>query len=405
MPAGVEGFVPGRLTMARESRALRQNELADLVGKTPATVSKWESESNRQTPEPATLTILAEVLTVEIDWFFKPLVNSNRDGAIFYRSLKGELELLRNKARSRLGFVEAIEEVVSDYVDLPPLDIPDLLDGRDVSSIRLEEIDGYAEALRDHWAVPDGPITDLLLLIENAGVVVAEDEIGSLKLDGVSRWSETTKRPYVLLAKDKRVGARRRLDAAHELAHVVLHRNVSKEGLVEHFDIIEDQAMAFAGALLMPANEFSDDVYSLSLDALVQIKAKWKVSVGAMIKRLSNLGRFSHEYERRLWQYYSARRWRGNEPLDDVLPVEGAHSLRSSIEVIVEGNAASPNELRREIGLSASDICGLIDLPIDFFEPRAANVVRLKPQPRQIDPATETDTGTVVTFNQKIRDN
>lgn len=418
MPAGVKNFVPRRLTMAREARALLRKELAERVGKTPATVSKWESEDYSQTPEPATLSKLAETLAVEPDWFFKPFCSTKsyitlsadpglgktQTSAVFYRSLKSELGVLRAKARARLGFVEAIEEVVSDYVDLPDVDIPDLLDGRDALRVRKEEIEGYADALRDHWALPDGPVEDLLLIIENAGIVVAEDEIGSLKLDGISRWSEESGRPYVLLAKDKRVGARRRLDAAHELAHVVLHREISQDDLQEHFDLIEDQAMAFAGAFLMPAREFGDDVYSLSLDALLQIKAKWKVSVGAMIKRLSSLGTISNEYERRLWQYYSYRRWRGREPLDDVLPIEGAQNLRTSIEAIVADGGATPNELRKEIGISASDICGLLDLPRDYFEPHTANVVRLKPQRRKFEVSAEetNETGTIITlFSQK----
>jgi Zn-dependent peptidase ImmA (M78 family)/DNA-binding XRE family transcriptional regulator len=399
MPVGVEGFVPGRLRMAREARALRQNVLADLVGKTPASVSKWESNENPQTPEPQTLGKLAEVLHVEADWFFK-LLGRQTDTAVFYRSLKGELELLRNKADARLGFVEAIEEVLSDYVDLPSLDVPDLLEGREISTLRLEEIDGYAEGLRDHWDVPEGPIEDLMLLIENAGIVVAEDEIGSLKLDGVSRWSAATARPYMLLAKDKRVGVRRRLDAAHELGHIVLHRHLTRADLIRHFDIIEDQAMAFAGAFLLPERDFCDDIYSLSLDAMMRVKAKWRVSIGAMIKRLSNLGKFSAEYERRLWQYYSYRRWRGNEPLDDELPVESPESLREAVTVIVEGKAARPNQLRREIGLSAEDICVLIGLPTDYFEPRSANVVRLKPHIRSVGETEETTgDGTIVSFS------
>lgn len=413
MPAGVKNFVPGRLMMAREARGMRQRELAARIGKAAATVSKWESDGYSQTPEPATLGKLAEALTVEPDWFFKPFStarhfsaqrmgssNSPRATAVFYRSLKSELGLLRAKARARLGFVEAIDEVLSEYVELPPVDVPDVLDGRDVLRMRMDDIEGCAAALRDHWAMPEGPVDDLLLLIENAGIVAAEDEIGSLKLDGVSRWSEETGRPYMLLAKDKRVGARRRLDAAHELAHIVLHRGVSQQDLEEHFDLIEDQAMIFAGALLMPATEFSDDVYSLSLDALLQIKARWKVSVGAMIKRLRSLEVISPEYERRLWQYYSYKRWRGNEPLDDVLPVEGPHNLRSSVEAIVEGDAATPGQLRKEIGLSAADICGLADLPENYFEPRAPNIVRLEPQRRRLQATGDeaTETGTIIVY-------
>lgn len=400
MPAGVEGFVPGRLTMAREARALRQTELADLIDKSPATVSKYESAANPQRPDPAILPRLAEVLQVDMGWFFKPLAERT-DTAVFYRSLVGELELMRNKARARLGFVEVIEETLSQYVDLPEVDVPDLLDGRDYRTLRREDFDFYAASLRDRWELGDGPIEDLLLVIENAGIVVAEDEIGSVKLDGVSWWSQASGRPYMLVAQDKNVAVRRRLDAAHEMAHIVLHRHVSPEDLKRDFRLIEEQAMAFAGAFLLPAETFGDDVYSLSLEALVALKPKWKVSVGAMIKRLAHLGTISEHYERRLWQYYSYRKWRTREPLDDVIPVEQPQNLRSSIEMLLQDNIVSRRELLREMGLSAEDVSSLAGLPESFFDADPPNLVRLKPSVRRQDEGGETGGGTIVPFGER----
>lgn len=400
MPAGVEGFVPGRLTMAREARALRQTELADLIDKSPATVSKYESAVNPQRPDPAILPRLAEVLQVDMGWFFKPLVERT-DTAVFYRSLVGELELMRNKARARLGFVEVIEETLSQYVDLPEVDVPDLLDGRDYRTLRREDFDFYAASLRDHWELGDGPIEDLLLVIENAGIVVAEDEIGSVKLDGVSWWSLASGRPYMLVAQDKNVAVRRRLDAAHEMAHIVLHRHVSPEDLKRDFRLIEEQAMAFAGAFLLPAETFGDDVYSHSLEALVALKPKWKVSVGAMIKRLAHLGAISEHYERRLWQYYSYRKWRTREPLDDVIPVEQPQNLRSSIEMLLQDNIVSRRELLREMGLSAEDVSSLAGFPVSFFDTDPPNLVRLKPSVRRHGESVEPEGGTVVPFGER----
>ncbi|MBN9549402.1 MAG: ImmA/IrrE family metallo-endopeptidase [Alphaproteobacteria bacterium] len=401
MPAGVEGFVPGRLTMAREARALRQTELADLINRSPATVSKYESIASPQRPDPAILPRLAEVLQVDMGWFFKPLVQQEGT-AVFYRSLVSELELMRNKARARLGFVEAIEETLSQYVDLPEVDVPDLLEGRDYRTLRREDFDFYAAALRDHWDLGDGPIEDLLLVIENAGIVVAEDEIGSVKLDGVSWWSLATGRPYMLVAQDKNVAVRRRLDAAHEMAHVVLHRYVGPEDLKRDFRLIEEQAMAFAGAFLLPAETFGDEVYSHSLEALVALKSKWKVSVGAMIKRLGHLGSISEHYERRLWQYYSYRKWRAREPLDDIITVEQPQNLRSSIEMLVEDDFISRGELLRETGLSAQDLCSLTGLPTDFFDAAPANLVRLRPSVKRWEDDDENLTsGIIVPFGER----
>lgn len=381
MPAGVEGFVPGRLRMARQARALRQTELAALIGKSDATVSKYESEGQR--PDPAVLPRLAEVLGVETSWFFRPL-EARDETAVFNRSLVSELGVMRDKAKARLGYVEAIEETLSGYVDLPDLDVPDLLAGQDYRSLRREDIDLCAQALRNHWDLGDGPIEDLLLIIENAGIVVAEDEIGSVKLDGVSWWSPTTDRPYMLLAQDKNVAVRRRLDAAHELGHIILHRKVGPLELQRDFKMIEEQAMAFAGAFLLPAETFGEEVYSYSLDTLVGLKPRWKASVGAMIKRLSHIGAISDHYERRLWQYHSYRKWRAREPLDDEIPVEQPQNLRSSIELVVNEGVLTRHELLREVGLSAADVTSLTGLPPDYFAKPPGQQGRLKPALRLV---------------------
>lgn len=308
---------------------------------------------------------------------------------------------MRNKARARLGFVEAIEETLSQYIELPDVDVPDILNGKDYRTLRRGDFDFYASALREHWDLGEGPIDDLLLVIENAGIVVAEDEIGSVKLDGVSWWSLATGRPYMLVAQDKNVAVRRRLDAAHEMAHVVLHRNVSPEDLKRDFRLIEEQAMAFAGAFLLPAETFEDDVYSHSLEALVALKSKWKVSVGVMIKRLSHLEVISEQYERRLWQYYSYRKWRTREPLDDIIPVEQPQNLRSAIEMLIEDKVISRRDLLHETGLSAGDVCSLTGLPASFFDNDPRNVVRLRPSVKRLEDKDGQAGDNVVPFTDK----
>lgn len=375
MPAGAEGFESGRLTMAREARAMRKRELAQKLDRPEATISKWENQIQR--PEPSAIPVMAEALSVDPGWFFKSLDNDRP--AVFNRSLVSELELMRDRARARLGFVEAIEQTLGEHIALPDVDIPDLLGGTDYRDLRGDDLEGIASELRNHWNLPDGPLSDILLVMENAGIVVAEDEIGSVKLDGVSWWSGRTKRPYVLLARDKKSAARRRFDSAHELAHIVLHRSVSPEQLVENFSLIEDQAMALAGALLMPSADFKSSVYSVSLDSLLSLKEEWGVSVGAMIKRLANLGEISPHNERRLWQYYSARRWRTREPLDDQIPIELPENLKTSIEMLVTEDGISPQALLREIGLSASDVIMLCGLPDGFFEEKRPNPTRVRP--------------------------
>jgi Zn-dependent peptidase ImmA (M78 family) len=395
MPSGAEGFIPGRLTMAREARGLKKRDLAQHLNRTESAVSKWESASKPQSPEPSILPQLAEFLSVGLSWFWRP-IRSDDTSAVFYRSLVSELEALRKKARGRLGFLQAIEETLSEHVEFPDIDLPNFVEGRNFTELRADDIEYCARELREHWGVDDGPVDDLLLVIENAGIAVGEDDMGSLKLDGLSRWPTDAARPYILLTRDKKTGVRRRLDAAHELGHLVLHRNLNQGDLDKHFHLIEEQAMVFAGAFLMPAKEFQEDVYSLSLDALLSIKETWLVSVGAMIKRLSNLGLIQEPYERRLWQYYSARKWRGHEPLDDKLPIERPHNLSDGLHIVIDEHVCTRAELLHEIGLQAHDICALIGIPENFFDPEPKNVVRLRPQVRKVDDDGSSDGAEIV---------
>lgn len=379
MPAGAEGFQSGRLTMVREARAMKKCDLAVALSRTDATISKWENGTQR--PDPSTVADIAAALKVSPSWFFLPLENDER--AVFYRSLSTELKTMRSRARARLGFVEAIEGVLSQYMDFPDTDIPDLLDDTDFRHLRVDDIERIAEELRSHWQLGRGPISDLILLMENAGIILGEDEIGSIKLDGVSWWSSRTDRPYVLLAQDKKSGVRRRLDAAHELAHLVLHREVTPEQLVEHFSLIEGQAMALAGALLMPAREFKRSVYSMSLDGLLSIKREWGVSVGAMIKRLANLGEINSFNERRLWQYHSQRKWRTREPLDNELRIETPENLKICIESLDESGELTREALIDEVGLSVDDIATLCGIAPEYFARRASTVERFVPRSKE----------------------
>ena len=400
MPSGVDGFVPGRLTMAREARGMRQVDLAAQIDLTPATISKWENEDQAQRPEPVNLSLLASALCVEPNWFLKGI--STDYSASFFRSLVGELELMRSKAKARLGFVEAIEDEVSEYVELPDVNVPDLMDGQAFLSLRYEDIELIASSLREQWDLGDGPIDDLLMVIENAGIIVAEDEIGSPKLDGLSRWSLSKERPYMFLAQDKRVAVRRRLDAAHELGHIILHKAVTQPELKNHFKLIEEQAMMFAGAFLLPAETYEDDIFSLSLDAMLATKEKWKVSVAAQIKRLSNMGKISDEYERRLWQYLSYRKWRTKEPLDDVLEIEQPHNLKESIEMLIGEKVLSSSEFIRGVGISKADVVALTGVADAVLDIQPEKVIRLRPKLKCED-GSEPDGDNVIPLNDRRR--
>jgi Zn-dependent peptidase ImmA (M78 family)/DNA-binding XRE family transcriptional regulator len=333
-------FVPARLTVARQAKGLKQKDLAEELQLVPATISKWESDAYGHGPDPLSVESLAAHLGVKSPWFYKPL-DSDKSRPAFFRSMRSELTAAREKAAAKLLFSYEIHEALDEFVEFPTPDVPHIAEGINHRTLSSDKIEALAVRLREYWGLRDDPIADLMVVLENAGIVVAETYLDSNKLDGVSSWFGDV--PVVLLAKDKDGGVRRRFDAAHELGHLVLHRGLSQDDIRTDLRLIEEQAMLFAGAFLLPASSFAVSSTNATLEHLSDIKPRWGVSIGAMIKRLSALNLISDNHERNLWKYYSYRQWRGNEPHDDHIHVERPENLKSALEILSEDD---PNSLR-----------------------------------------------------------
>jgi Zn-dependent peptidase ImmA (M78 family) len=203
-----------------------------------------------------------------------------------------------------------------------------------------------------------------------------------------------------LIARDKDTCVRSRMDAAHELGHLVLHHSLKPKTLNNSADFkeIERQAFHFAGAFLMPAESFSAEIWSPSLNAFVALKERWKASIGAMIMRCRKLDMLSEEYQRRLWKYYSARGWRKSEPQDDVLEPEHPRLLSRSVRLLVDEKVRGREALLSDFRLHGSDVEALCGLPRGYMTTESADVVTLPKLKRSGGP-TEGG-GSVVPFNR-----
>jgi Zn-dependent peptidase ImmA (M78 family)/transcriptional regulator with XRE-family HTH domain len=401
MRNGTPGFQESRLVEARDSRGLTQVALAELINRTSPSISRWEGGG--QSPEPEALDGLARALNLPVAFFLKPQPEHG-DSPMFFRSMASTTQMLRRRVRARLRWAQDISLSLQHWLDLPAVDVPQL-QITDYREIRDEDIERIANECRVRWGLGSGPISDVLLVLENTGITVVKEEVGSAAMDGLSNWSEADGRPYILIAKDKDTCVRSRLDAAHELGHLVLHRRVKERTLADAaaFKEIERQAYFFAGAFLLPAESFSTEVWSPSLNAFLALKERWKVSIGAMVKRCSALDMISDEYERRIWKYYSARSWRRSEPLDDVLQPESPRLLARSVQLLVEERVRTRRELLEEFRLPASDVEALCSLPRGYLTAEAAEVVglaRLKGASDNISAASPS-AGTVIPFGRR----
>ena len=367
-------FVRERLIEAREARGLSQADIATLVDRSASTISKWESGD--QAPDPAILENLAANLGVTTAYLVRQMPDY-QSPSIFFRSLKAASARSRTRARARIGWMQTVSLALQEIVDFPSLNIPDLDIGdyRRIDDARLEEI---ATELRAFWNLGQGPIRSIGLVAENAGIVVGMDSAGVTKIDGESLWSPIDGRPYILLNDEKNCAFRRQMDIAHELAHIVLHKNVTPEQLDADFDRIEHQAKYLGSALLLPYKTFTSDILSLSLDSLLTLKPRWMVSVGAMVMRAHQLDLMSDEAATRLWKARAARGWHKREPMDDPreTAVENPRMLRRSIELIVDNGVRSKSDLiEYDLGISGSEVETIASLDRGYFYEPPANVV------------------------------
>jgi len=367
MRSGVPGFSPQRLIEARAARGLTQVALADLSGRTSSSISRWEAGD--QLPEIDALQAVARGLNLPVSFFLNPPWEHG-PAPMFARSMAAATKSIRSRVEARLRWAQDISLVLQEALDLPEPNVPQI-GATDFREIRDADIEQMAIACRNAWELGLSPISDLLLAMENAGIILVKERIDAGTMDGLSNWSAVDGRPYVFLATDKQTCARSRLDAAHELGHLVLHRGLTERSLYDAaaFKEIERQAFYFAGAFLLPAESFGAEVWSPSLPAFVSLKERWKTSVGAMIMRCANLEIISDEYKQRLFKHYSAKGWRKHEPLDSEaeMPVEQPRLLSRSIRLLCDQRVYTKSELLSAIRLPANDVESLCGLPAGYM--------------------------------------
>jgi Zn-dependent peptidase ImmA (M78 family) len=158
------------------------------------------------------------------------------------------------------------------------------------SSYTGDEFDTIAESCRSRWGLGLGPISNVLALLESKGITVCRYELAGERVEAFSYWNGA--RPFIFMASEKEASARARFDLAHELGHLILHRWVENEELENPKVLkrIENEADRFAAAFLLPRRSFPNEVYTARLEAFINLKRRWIVSVQAMVYRCRDLG-------------------------------------------------------------------------------------------------------------------
>lgn len=287
------GFDPARLTQARLLAGLTKADLAAEMRLSAAAIGQFEA--GLATPRAEHIPRLAAVLNVPVGFFAAGRPYARVDaGVAHFRSLRSTRVRERAKAITYVEQVWELTNALERYVELPELNLPD------ISEENLADPTSAARLARAHWNLSPGPIPHLVRTLETHGIVVtllplSKDE--AARIDAFS--TSQLPRPIVVLTPDRADNVyRHRFTAAHELGHLLLHRDIASG---DHQR--EREANAFAAELLAPADEIKAELQPrLRIHELAELSRRWGISIKSLIKRSRELGQTSDSSARRAYQ-------------------------------------------------------------------------------------------------------
>lgn len=378
-------FNGARLKEGRIYRGYTISDLADELNVSKQMISKYEN--NKATPTFEALLQITRLLNFPREYFYEESVLV-KTGNTYFRSLLSTGKKEREMQYDRVKYLTIIRAMIEEYVDFPNLDVPEFPEEY------INDIETVANKLREYWDLGNKPIKNIVYLLETKGFVLTSIKLGKKSIDAFGSHHELDGKSYysIILGNEKRSFYRRQFDVAHELGHKILHDpylnidDLSKE----EFKQMEQEANNFAAAFLLPKDSFLKDasIHPNDIMYYISLKKRWGVSVGAMVMRAYKLGAITEGTYQYMQRQISQKGWRTNEPLDDIKEVSNPVSMKQAVELLIENDYATGEELVRrlshEYGLSLNrnEVEDLLGLEKGYLETEEApfidNIVSLK---------------------------
>lgn len=361
-------FSGTRLRKARLFRNWTITELSNRTGLSKQSLSQYES--GIISPKSEKLFKLVTELKFPLAFFNVDDKKNNISEVdnTFFRALSSTKTIDLDTQRVKTEIITRIYSFLSEYLNLPELDLPIINFEEGLSPEQI------AEKLRYYWGLGNSPIENMVALLEQRGIVVSSLKTGTNTIDAFTQvHSIDNKKLYcVVLGSDKYTMVRRNFDCAHELGHILLHSNYSdiRNLTKEEYKKMEKEANNFAAAFLLPRNSYYLDLRTpTKLESYKDLKRKWKVSIGAMVMRARHIDRITPQEYTNLMKSMSKRGWRKSEPFDDKWQTKEPILFKQAIEVLFENNVLTGSEIISELGkhsytLNPEDVEDLLNLDV-----------------------------------------
>lgn len=275
-------MIGDRMRQARLAAGLTLAEVAERLGNAgqPITrqgISKYEH--NRSTPKASFLLRLAQALGVKSSYFLE-----EPDLRVEWLAFRKDATLTPTRQAQIRAHAKNVAEGQYDlWLTLYPNEKPQF---PHIEPIRtFDDAEAAAVQLREAWGLGDAPIESVTQSIEDHGGVVVSWPHDEGQFDGLAAWMNHS---VPLIISSTAVSPdRRRFNLAHEMEHLLSHR----EGPVSAEE--EPLAHRFAGAFLVPVEvarrELGDRRRHLNFEELGLLKCKYGLSMQAWVHRARDL--------------------------------------------------------------------------------------------------------------------
>jgi Zn-dependent peptidase ImmA (M78 family)/DNA-binding XRE family transcriptional regulator len=293
--------IPINLKRIRIARGLNQSQAAALAD--ISRVAYFNIESGKALPRASNLEKLARGFGVKVQ---DVLAAPAQCSSIRFRSSKIKTE------KSKIMREQVINEVTRWKKCYDDLEI--LLDQQrsfSLSNININDnslsIKELAWKTREMMGLElDEIVNDICGLVESAGIKIKLIDSNMKDFFGLSIIDDASPAIAINIGNlENHISIERQIfTVAHELGHLVLHKNSFKSNEIDELEDQEKEADIFASYFLMPEERFKKVLKENSglywVDNILHIKRLFKVSYKTVIYRLIESGHSSQE----LWQKF-----------------------------------------------------------------------------------------------------
>lgn len=340
-----------KLKSARLAAGFSTRRVAELlpsygVKVSHATLANYEKEAT--TPGIETLVALSELYRRPLQWFVstKPTMTGIR-----YRRHKtgirvSEIAKFEVEAQRHLEAFIALEDSLGACLrSSNRIRLQKASSGKDAAS-KLRGLLGFTETQ---------PIESVFDVLEQMGVMVLDLE-ADRRIDGLSA---TLDGWDVIVVNRSKPTSRIRMDAAHELFHLMLGDcDHPDDGVVDSEQ--EQLAMDAASHFLAPDKVVEDAFLGKSMVRLVKFKEMYGISLAALVYRAGQLGILSSSECKTLWIEFAKRGWRNKEP--GTVRTDSPWRFEFLVDLALNDAQQSWQDLSNITGLTENELRARLDM-------------------------------------------